>query len=151
MVTTQPELSPETAPETLKELWVFPVAPEVCNLACTHCLYAASPQRKNSYRLTEEEFAELFGQVEDLGAATTNGLKPATTVPPQRGKDMTLMCDNGVAYSEGKYFPCPVLVKDPEAMLGTSMRDPISMTARNQIRQLKSRKDACAVGLHGST
>jgi sulfatase maturation enzyme AslB (radical SAM superfamily) len=112
MATTRPALSPETAAATLQELWIFPVAPEVCNLACTHCLYAASPQR---------------------------------------GKDMTLMCDKGVAYSEGKYFPCPVLVKDPEAVLGTSMREAISSTAREQVRQLKSRKDECAVCLKGST
>ena len=284
MVTARAELSLETASETLQEFWIFPVAPEFCNLACTHCLYAASPQRKNSYRLTEEELTNLFEQLEDLGAtpnllftggeptlhpqlyaffdqadrqgytfqlhtngtrihaeeaaqlakfvhlkkvqislegptpalndhvmghglyqrtlraidelrsrdvpvtiaitpmesnqecfaeieqlaqekgaeivrillydlgaATTNSLKPATTVPPQRGKDMTLMCDKGIAYSEGKYFPCPVLVKDPEAMLGASMREAISPTARDQVRQLKSRKDACAVCLRGST
>lgn len=284
MATTRPALSPETAAETLQEFWVFPVAPEVCNLACTHCLYAASPQRKNPYRLTEADLTNLFAELEDLGAipnlmftggeptlhpqlydffdqaerrgytfqlhtnatrihadeaarlaqfphlkkvqislegptpdlhdrimgqglyqrtlraidelrsrdvpvtiavtpmesnqerfteieqlaqekgaelvrillydlgsATTNNLKPATTVPPQRGKDMTLMCDKGVAYSEGKYFPCPVLVKDSEAMLGTSMREAISPTAREQVRQLKSRKDACAVCLRGST
>ena len=284
MATTRPALSPETASATLQELWVFPVAPEVCNLACTHCLYAASPQRKNSYRLTEEELTHLFGQLDDLGAtpnlmftggeptlhpelydffaqaerrgytfqlhtngtrihaeeaaqlaqfahlkkvqislegptpalhdhvmgrglyqrtlraidelrshdvpvtiavtpmesnqecfaeieqlaqekgaelvrillydlgaATTNNLKPATTVPPQRGKDMTLMCDKGIAYSEGKYFPCPVLVKDPEAMLGTNMRDALSPAARERVREIKSRKDACAVCLKGST
>jgi MoaA/NifB/PqqE/SkfB family radical SAM enzyme len=284
MATPRPALSPETAPETLQEFWLFPVAPEVCNLACTHCLYAASPQRKNSYRLTEDELADLFEELEDLGvtpnlmftggeptlhpqlydffaqaerqgytfqihtngtrihadeatrlakfphlkkvqislegptpelhdqvmghglyqrtlraidelrsrnvpvtiavtpmesnqerfaeieqlaaqrgaevvrillydlgAATTNSLKPATTIPPQRGKDMTLMCDKGIAYSEGKYFPCPVLVKDPEAMLGTSVREALGPTAREQVRQLKSRKEACAVCLRGST
>jgi len=41
----RPELSLENVNDTLKELWVFPIAPEVCNLACTHCLYAASPLR----------------------------------------------------------------------------------------------------------
>lgn len=284
MATTRPALSPETASNTLQELWVFPVAPEVCNLACTHCLYAASPQRKNSYRLTEDELTDLFKQLDDLGAtphlmftggeptlhpalydffeqaerrgytfqlhtngtrihaeeaarlarlphlkkvqislegptpalhdqvmghglyqrtlraidelrsrdvpvtiavtpmesnqecfaeieqlaqekgaelvrillydlgaATTNSLKPATTVPPQRGKDMTLMCDKGVAYSEGQYFPCPILVKDPEAILGTSVRDAISPAARERVRAIKSRKDECAVCLKGST
>jgi MoaA/NifB/PqqE/SkfB family radical SAM enzyme len=284
MATTRPALSPETASATLQELWVFPVAPEVCNLACTHCLYAASPQRKNSYRLTKEELTDLFRQLDDLGAtpnlmftggeptlhpelydffgqterrgytfqlhtngtrihaeeaeqlaklthlkkvqislegptpelhdhvmghglyqrtlraidelrsrdvpvtiavtpmesnqegfveieqlaqekgaelvrillydlgaATTNSLKPATTVPPQRGKDMTLMCDKGIAYSEGKYFPCPVLVKDPEAMLGASVREAMSPTAREQVCQLQSRKAECAVCLKGST
>ena len=284
MATTRPALSPETASETLQELWIFPIAPEVCNLACTHCLYAASPQRKNSYQITEEDLTALFGQLEDLGAtpnlmftggeptlhphlydffgqaerqgytfqlhtngtrihaeeaarlakfphlkkvqislegptpelhdrvmgrglyqrtlraidelrsrdvpvtvavtpmesnqerfaeieqlaeqkgaevvrillydlgaATANGLEPATTVPPRRGKDMVLMCDKGVAYSEGKYFPCPVLVKDPEAMLGTSVREAISPAAHEQIRRLRGRKEACAVCLKGST
>lgn len=284
MATTRPALSPETAAATLREVWVFPVAPEVCNLACTHCLYAASPQRKNAYRLTEEEVTHLFDQLEDLGAtpnlmftggeptlhphlydffdqserrgytfqlhtngtrihaeeaarlarfthlkkvqislegstpalheqvmgpglyqrtlraidelrshnvpvtiavtpmdsnqesfteiehlaqekgadlvrillydlgaATTNNLKPATTVPPQRGKDMTLMCDKGVAYSEGQYFPCPILVKDPEATLGTGLRESISPVARERVREIKSRKNECAVCLKGST
>src|SRR5215470_1751579 len=49
---SRPELSLANASETLEELWLFPVAPEVCNLTCTHCLYAASPWRKNPYRLT---------------------------------------------------------------------------------------------------
>jgi hypothetical protein len=64
---------------------------------------------------------------------------------------MTLMCDKGIAYSEGKYFPCPVLVKDPEATLGASVREAMSPTARERVGELKSRKDACAVCLKGST
>src|SRR5262245_65530482 len=69
MATTRPELSTETASETLQELWLFPVAPEFCNLACTHCLYAASPLRKNPYRLTDGELAKIFAELARLGAA----------------------------------------------------------------------------------
>ena len=47
MPLSRAELSLANARDALKDLWVFPVAPEVCNLACTHCLYAASPLRKN--------------------------------------------------------------------------------------------------------
>src|SRR5262249_5631543 len=66
---SRPELSLANARDTLKELWVFPVAPEFCNLACTHCLYAASPLRKNPYRLTEPELASIFAELEGLEAA----------------------------------------------------------------------------------
>jgi len=279
------ELSLETAPNALKELWVFPVAPEVCNLACTHCLYAASPLRKNPYRLTEQELAGIFAELEslnavphllftggeptlhprlfslldqvdqqgysfqlhtnatrihvgeaerlaefahlrkvqislegptpelndavmgqglhrrvlgaieelrahevpvaiavtpmesnqnhlseiarfaeekgielvrillyDLGAATENELKPAKGESQGNGPmDTTLMCDKGIAYSEGKYFPCPVLVKDPEAMLGTSLNEALSPRAREQVARLRDTKAACAVCLKGST
>lgn len=103
-------------------------------------------------QLAQEKGAELVRiLLYDLGAATTNSFKPAMTVPPQRGKDMTLMCDKGIAYSEGKYFPCPVLVKGPEAMLGSSRHEAISPTARERVREIKSCKDACAVCLKGST
>ena len=63
------ELSLANAREALKQVWLFPVAPEVCNLACTHCLYASSPLRKNPYRLTEQELARVFAELESLEAA----------------------------------------------------------------------------------
>jgi len=281
----RPELSLENVNDTLKELWVFPIAPEVCNLACTHCLYAASPLRKNPYRLTELELAGIFAELEsldaaphllftggeptlhpqlfsllervnqqgysfqlhtngtrihaseaerlagfahlkkvqislegpspelndavmgqglynrvlraieelrthdvpvaiavtpmesnqdhlsaieqfaeekgmelvrillyDLGAATEHRLKPAMTVAGNDSPmDTTLMCDKGIAYSEGKYFPCPVLVKDPDALLGNSLAEALSPRAREQVRRLRDTKAACAVCLKGAT
>ncbi len=281
----RPELSLANAPDSLKELWLFPVAPEFCNLACTHCLYAASPLRKNPYRLTEEELTGIFTELEslgaaphllftggeptlhpqlyslleqvdqqgysfqlhtngtrihteeaehlagfahlkkvqislegpspelndsvmgpglyqrvlraitelrtrevpvaiavtpmesnqdhlteikqfaeekgaelvhillyDLGAATDNGLKPAATTSHDDGPmDTTLMCDKGVAYSEGKYFACPVLVKDPDALLGNSLSEALSPQARERVLRLRDTKAACAVCLKGST
>jgi MoaA/NifB/PqqE/SkfB family radical SAM enzyme len=284
MPVTRQKLSFETASGTLKELWVFPVAPEFCNLACTHCLYAASPLRRNPYRLTEQELSKIFAELDhlgaaphlmftggeptlhpqlfalldqvdqrgysfqlmtngtrihakeaerlaafahlkkvqislegpspelndsvmgqglhrrvlqaidelcaydvpvaiavtpmesnqghlteieqiaeekgaevvrillyDLGAATENGLKPAATLPPDKSMDSTLMCDKGVAYSEGRFYPCPVLVKDPEAVLGNSIGEALSSPAREHVAQLKKTKAACAVCLKGST
>lgn len=285
MPLTRPELSLANARDALKELWVFPVAPEFCNLACTHCLYAASPLRKNPYRLTEQELAGIFAELEglgaaphllftggeptlhpqlyalfeqvdqqgysfqlhtngtrihareaerlaefahlrkvqislegpspelndavmgqglyrrvlqaidelrahdvpvaiavtpmennqdhlaeieqfaeekgaelvhillyNLGAATENSLKPAVTESHNGGPmDTTLMCDKGVAYSEGKYFPCPVLVKDPDALLGHSLSEALSPRAREQVMRLRDTKAACAVCLKGST
>ncbi len=282
---SRPELSLTNAREALKDLWVFPVAPEVCNLTCTHCLYASSPLRKNPYRLTEQELTNIFAELEslgaaphllftggeptlhpqlyslldrvdqqgysfqlhtngtrihageaqhlagfahlkkvqislegpspelndavmgqglyqrvlraiaelrtravpvaiavtpmesnqdhlaeierfaeekgaelvrillyDLGAATDNGLQPAVTSSPDDGPlDIALMCDKGVAYSEGKYFACPVLVKDPDALLGNSLNEALSPQAREQVTRLRDRKAACAVCLKGST
>jgi sulfatase maturation enzyme AslB (radical SAM superfamily) len=281
----RPELSLANAPDSLKELWLFPVAPEFCNLACTHCLYSASPLRKNPYRLTEGELTSIFTELEslgaaphllvtggeptlhpqlyslleqvdqqgysfqlhtngtrihteeaehlagfahlkkvqislegpspelndsvmgqglyqrvlraimelrtrevpvaiavtpmasnqdhlteieqfaeekgaelvhillyDLGAATDNGLKPAVTTSHDDGPmDTTLMCDKGVAYSEGKYFACPVLVKDRDALLGNSLSEALSPQAREQVMRLRDSKAACAVCLKGST
>lgn len=285
MPLTRPELSLAHARDTLQELWIFPVAPEFCNLACTHCLYAASPLRKNPYRLNEHELEHIFAELEnlaatphllftggeptlhpqlfalldqvdrqgysfqlmtngtrlhadeaerlaafahlkkvqislegpspelndavmgqglhrrvlqaiselrarevpvaiavtpmesnesylaeieqlaeekgaelvhillyDLGAATDNGLKPAATVSSNGGAmDSTLMCDKGVTYSEGKYFPCPVLVKDPDARLGGSLSEALSPRAREQVMGLRKTKAACAVCLKGAT
>jgi len=281
------ELALANARDALKQLWLFPVAPEVCNLACTHCLYASSPLRKNPYRLTEQELATVFAELEsleaaphmiftggeptlhphlyslldrveqhgysfqlhtngtrihareaerlaafahlkkvqislegpspdlndavmgqglyhrvlrviedlrtqdvpvaiavtpmesnqdhlsaiercaektgaelirillyDLGAATDNGLKPAVTDSQKDGPidmDTELMCDTGVAYSEGKYFPCPVLVKDPDAFLGTSLRKALSPRAREQVLRLRETKATCEVCLKGSS
>src|SRR5262249_5254483 len=62
------ELSLANARDALKQLWFFPVAPELCNLACTHCLYAASHLRKNRYRLTEQELVGVFAELEGLDA-----------------------------------------------------------------------------------
>ena len=285
MPLSRAELSLANARDALKDLWVFPVAPEVCNLACTHCLYAASPLRKNPYHLTEQELTNIFAELAslevaphilftggeptlhpriyslldqvdqqgysfqlhtngtrihtdeaehlakfahlkkvqislegpspelndsvmgqglyqrvlraieelrarevpvaiavtpmesnqdhlteieqfaeekgaelvrillyNLGAATDNGLKPAATTSPDNGPmDMTLMCDKGIAYSEGKYFACPVLVKDPDALLGNSLSEALSPRAREQVLRLRDTKAACAVCLKGST
>ena len=282
---TRQELSLANARDTLEQMWFFPVAPEVCNLACTHCLYASSPLRKNPYRLTEQELISVFAELEsleaaphliftggeptlhprlyslldqvdqqgysfqlhtngtrihtneaerlasfahlkrvqislegpspeindavmgkglyprvlraieelrthdvpvaiavtpmesnqdhlpeverfaeekgaelirillyDLGAATDNGLKPAVATSQGDAPTETgLMCDKGVAHSEGKYFPCPVLVKDPDALLGTSLREALSPRAREQVMQLRETKAACAVCRKGSS
>jgi sulfatase maturation enzyme AslB (radical SAM superfamily) len=281
----QLELSLANAGDALQELWLFPVAPEFCNLACTHCLYAASPVQKNPYRLTEEELAKIFVELEslgaaphmfftggeptlhpqiyslldqvdhqgysfqlhtngtrihveeaerlarcshlkkvqfslegpspelndsvmgqglyhrvlraitelrmhkvpvaiavtplasnqdhltelqqlatekdaelvhillyDLGAATDNGLKPAVmTSQDSSSVDTALMCDKGVAYSEGKYFACPVLVKDPDALLGNSLSEALSPQARERVRKLRDTKAACTVCRKGGT
>ncbi len=285
MPLSRPELSLANVREALKDFWVFPVAPEVCNLACTHCLYASSPLRKNPYRLTEQELANIFVELEsleaaphllftggeptlhpqlyslldrvdqqgysfqlhtngtrihaeeaehlagfthlkkvqislegpspelndsvmgqglyqrvlraieelrtrevpvaiavtpmesnqdhlaeieqfaeekgaelvrillyDLGAATDNRLQPAVTTSADGGPlDITLMCDKGVAYSEGQYFACPVLVKDPDALLGQSLSEALSPQARERVIRLRDMKAACAVCLKGST
>src|SRR5712692_2511624 len=285
MPLSRAELSLANARDALKDLWVFPVAPEVCNLACTHCLYAASPLRKNPYHLTEQELTNIFAELASLevaphilftggeptlhpqiyslldqvdqqgysfqlhtngtrihageaehlakfahlkkvqislegpspelndsvmgpglyqrvlraieelrarevpvaiavtpmesnqdhlaeieqfaeekvaelvrillyslGAATDNRLRPAATTSPDNGPmDMTLMCDKGIAYSEGKYFACPVLVKDPDALPGNSLSEALSPRAREQVLRLRDTKAACAVCLKGST
>src|SRR5262249_51851926 len=65
---SRPALSLANARDALKQLWFFPVTPEVCNLACTHCLYASSPLRKNPYHLTEHELAQIFADLENLEA-----------------------------------------------------------------------------------
>jgi len=62
-----------------------------------------------------------------------------------------LMCDKGVAYSEGKYFACPVLVKDPDARLGNRLSEALSPQAREQVMRLRDTKAACAVCLKGSS
>jgi MoaA/NifB/PqqE/SkfB family radical SAM enzyme len=119
---------------------------------------AVTPMESNQDHLAEiEQFAEEKGAevvrilLYDLGAATENGLKPAATLPPDKTMDSTLMCDKGVAYSEGRFYPCPVLVKDPEAVLGNSIGEALSSPAREHVAQLKKTKAACAVCLKGST
>jgi len=280
-----PALSRENAAESLKELWVFPVAPETCNLACTHCLYAASPRTRNPYRFSVSELARLTGQVEalgakphflftggeptlhpelydfletvdgkgysfqlmtngtriqkesaerlsrmshltkvqvslesadakindsiygmglyrrvlkavetlkeknvpvtlavtameineeglsaieelaeakgvelkhillyELGAAKENGLKPAQEIPTDNGQtERDLMCDKGVAYSEGAFYPCPVLVKEPMTKLGNTLEQALSPEARRKVAGLRETHAACQVCLKGST
>ncbi len=281
----KPTVSRETASETLKEFWVFPVAPETCNLACTHCLYAASPKTRNPYRLSAGELSGLLAQVEaagakphflftggeptlhaelcdfletvdrrgysfqlmtngtriqkqfverlsrmshltkvqvslesadpeindsiygrgmqsrvlkaagllkengvpltlavtpmevneqglsaiealaetqgaeikyislyDLGAAKDNNLQPSRETPTGNGQsDAELMCDKGVAYSEGTFYPCPVLVKERGAKLGNRLEDALSPEARRKVAWLQESHPACQVCLKGST
>lgn len=278
-------LSRENAPQLLKECWVFPVAPETCNLACTHCLYAASPRTRNSYRVSAGELSGLLAQIEslgaqphllftggeptlhpelydfletvdrkgysfqlmtngtriqkesaerlaklshltkvqvslesadakindsiygaglyqrvlksvdvlrasdvpvtlavtpmetneeglhaieelaetkgaevkyillyDLGAAKENGLQPSReTVTGNGGTQGDLMCDKGVAYSEGAFYPCPVLVKEPQAKLGDTLEQALSPEARLKVAGLQEKHAACQVCLKGST
>lgn len=278
-------LSRENAPQLLKECWVFPVAPETCNLACTHCLYAASPRTRNSYRVSAGELSGLLAQIEslgaqphllftggeptlhpelydfletvdrkgysfqlmtngtriqkesaerlaklshltkvqvslesadakindsiygaglyqrvlksvdvlrasdvpvtlavtpmetneeglhaieelaetkgaevkyillyDLGAAKENGLQPSReTVTGNGGTQGDLMCDKGVAYSEGAFYPCPVLVKEPRAKLGDTLAQALSPEARLKVTGLQEKHAACQVCLKGST
>ncbi len=282
---TTPVLNRQTASEVLKEFWVFPVAPETCNLACTHCLYAASPRTRNPYRVSTGELAGLLAQVEavgakphfmftggeptlhpelcdfletvdrrgysfqlmtngtriqkenaqrlaklshltkvqvslesadakindsvygpglhqrvlkavdvlrendvpvtlavtpmamnedglhaiealaenkgadvkyislyDLGAAKENGLQPSREIPTDKGETQAdLMCDKGVAYSEGAFYPCPVLVKEPHAKLGETLEEALSPEARRKVTGLQEKHAACQVCLKGST
>jgi MoaA/NifB/PqqE/SkfB family radical SAM enzyme len=281
----KPTLNRVSAASTLKELWVFPVAPETCNLSCTHCLYAASPRTRNPYRLCANELADLMTQVEatgakphflftggeptlhpelyqllesvnrqgysfqlmtngtriqkesadrlskmahlskvqvslestdpkindsiygaglhrkvlravetlteegvpvavavtpmeineanvnaleklaeekgaeikhillyDLGAAKENGIKPAREAPTgNREVEVELMCDKGIAYSEGGFYSCPVLVKEPRAKLGHTLEEALSPQARSKVRRLQETHAACQVCLKGST
>lgn len=276
-----PGLNRENVAQELRELWLFPVAPETCNLNCTHCLYSASPMRRNSYKLSEDELASLMEQVSsvdtephflftggeptlhpqlfdfletvddagyssqlmtngtrireetaerlskmshlvkvqlslesaeakindsiygeglfrrvlqavgtlrekgvpvtlavtpmkcneeglkgikelaaakgadlkyislyDLGAASENSLKPARQA--SNGK-VDLMCEKGVAYSEGAFYPCPVLVKEPGTKLGNTLEDALSPESRQRIANLRQVHSACQVCLKGST
>jgi sulfatase maturation enzyme AslB (radical SAM superfamily) len=120
---------------------------------------AVTPMESNQDSLPEiEQFAAEKGAelvhilLYDLGAATNNKLKPAVTTSPETDPlNTTLMCDKGVAYSEGKYFACPVMVKYPDAQLGDSLSEALSPHARQQVRQLRDTKAACAVCLKGSS
>ncbi|MGH7774003.1 MAG: radical SAM protein [Candidatus Binatia bacterium] len=283
--TPKPVLNRENASETLKEFWVFPVAPETCNLACTHCLYAASPKTRNPYRLSASELSGVLAQIEalgakphflftggeptlhkelydfletidhkgysfqlmtngtrihretaerlskmtnltkvqislesadpkindsiygaglqqrvlqavdtlkeegvavtlavtpmqinegglpaieelaaekgadvkyislyDLGSATENGLKPSREVTNGDSQpDIELMCDKGVTYSEGAFYPCPVLVKEPGTKLGETLEQALSPEARRRVARLHQVHAACQVCLKGST
>jgi MoaA/NifB/PqqE/SkfB family radical SAM enzyme len=283
--TPKPILTRNSAAETLKELWVFPVAPETCNLACTHCLYAASPRSRNPYRLSADEFSGVLRQLEtigakpqflftggeptlhpelydfletvdsngysvqlmtngtrikngtaerlsklshlskvqislesadpevndsiygtglhrrvlqavdalkekgipvtlavtpmeangegiphiedlasakgadvktillyDLGSARENGLKSSREATNGASQpDTELMCDKGVAYSEGAFYPCPVLVKEPGTRLGHSLDEALSPESRQRVARLREVHSACQVCLKGST
>ncbi|MGH7847876.1 MAG: radical SAM protein [Candidatus Binatia bacterium] len=278
-------MSWQTASEVLKEFWVFPVAPETCNLACAHCLYAASPRTRNPYRVSAGELAGLLAQIEtvgakphflftggeptlhpelydfletvdrrgysfqlmtngtriqkesaerlaklshlskvqvslesadakindsiygaglyqrvlkavdilrgngvpvtlavtpiemnedglhaiealaetrgadvkyillyELGAAKENGLQPSREIPAGKGETQAdLMCDRGVTYSEGAFYPCPVLVKEPHAKLGDTLDQALSPEARRKVVGLQEKHAACQVCLKGST
>jgi AdoMet-dependent heme synthase len=282
---TKPVLNQENAPKTLSEFWLFPVAPETCNLACTHCLYAASPRTRNLYRISAGELAGLLVQIQavgatphllftggeptlhpelydfldmvdregysfqlmtngtrmrresaqrlaklshltkvqvslesadakindsiygaglhqrvlkavdvlrqsdvpvtlavtpmeaneeglqaiesladnkgadvkyihlyNLGAAKENGLQPSQEIATGKGEtQVDLMCDKGIAYSEGAFYPCPVLVKEPLAKLGDTLEQALSPEARRKVAGLQARHAACQVCLKGST
>ncbi len=283
--TAPPRLGRTNAAEELRELWVFAVTPETCNLACTHCLYAASPMKSNPYRLSAQELAGLMEQVDsvkakphflftggeptlhpqllefletvdsagystqimtngtrmrnetaerlsrmshlakvqislestdpkindaiygkglhrkvlqavdtlrgqsvpvtlavtlmennegglpdieelasakginvkyislyDLGAAKDNRLKPARQSSNEKGKPAPeLMCEKGVAYSEGAFYPCPVVVKEPGTKLGNTLEEALSPASRQQIARIREVRSACQVCLKGST
>lgn len=88
----------------------------------------------------------------DLGAARENGLQPSRELVA--GKDETqvdLMCEKGVAYSEGVFYPCPVLVKEPVAKLGDTLEQALSPEARSKVARLQQKHAACQVCLKGST
>jgi len=278
-------LGRENAAQALREIWVFPVAPETCNLSCTHCLYAASPRTRNPYRLSPDEISGLLSQVKkvgaqphflftggeptlhpklydflqtvdssgfsfqlmtngtrihletanrlsqlpnltkvqislespdrevndaiygaglqqrvlkavdtlrelgvpvtlavtpmnvneeglteiealasakgadvkyislyDLGAARENGLKPAEgTAGNGAQASAELMCDKGVAYSEGSFYPCPVLVKEPGTRLGVTLEEALCPESRKRVERLRDVHAACQVCLKGST
>jgi len=280
-----PRLSRENAAQELRELWVFAVTPETCNLACTHCLYAASPMKRKPHRLSAEELAKLMEELNglearphflftggeptlhpqlfelletvdgagystylmtngtrmrketaerlskmshlirvqvslestdpkindsiygkglhrrvlktldilreqgvpvalavtpmedneeglpgieefasakgadvkyislyNLGAAQDNGLKPAKQSSNEKGNlAQDLMCEKGVAYSEGAFYPCPVLVKEPGMKLGKSLGEALSPESRQRIARLREVHSACQVCLKGST
>lgn len=281
----KPTLCRDNAAATLKELWLFAVAPETCNLACAHCLYAASPKNHNPYRLSTDELSGLMAQVKatgakphflftggeptlhpelydlletvddngyslqlmtngtrinretaerlsemshlarvqislesadpkvndsiygaglyrrviqtvdtlkekgvsvtlavtpmernqdgladleglasskgveikqislyDLGSARENGLKPSRAITEgNRQSDSELMCDKGIAYSEGAFYPCPVLVRESGARLGTTLEEALRPEARQQVARLHRIHAACQVCLKGST
>jgi sulfatase maturation enzyme AslB (radical SAM superfamily) len=277
-------LSLSTATETLKELWLFPISPNWCNLACTHCLYTASPRSLDRYRVSGEELssilaqlgsigarphfmitggepflhpdlAELLGTLDaggysfqvmsngtmiservaerfsrfkhlrkiqisiegespelndqiygkgvferamtgirrlrgadipvaiavtpmaenesrlpaieklaqqegaevkyillyPLGAATENKIQPAQKDPPVEKGDGLLMCDKGVAYSEGAFYPCTILVKDPSARLGSTLAEALGEEARAQVGAIRKTTPACEVCKRGSS
>lgn len=277
-------LSVSTATEALKELWLFPVSPNWCNLACTHCLYAASPRSPDRYRVSDEELSSLLEQLDSmgarphfmvtggepflhpnltqllsaldaggysfqvmsngtmiseraarrfsgfehlrkvqisiegdspdlndqvygkgvferaisgirqlravdvpvaiavtpmaenesrlpaieklaqdegaelkyillypLGAANENNIQSAKKDPPLEKGDGLLMCDKGVAYSEGAFYPCTVLVKEPWAKLGDTLVEALGDEARARVRSIRKTTPACEVCKRGSS
>jgi MoaA/NifB/PqqE/SkfB family radical SAM enzyme len=88
----------------------------------------------------------------DLGAARENGLKPPREIPTGESPiDAELMCDKGVAYSEGAFYPCPVLVKEADKKLGATLEEALSPRSRQKVTQLRKSHSACQVCLKGST
>ena len=272
------------APAVLQEFWLFPVSPNWCNLACTHCLYAASPRSPDRWRISRAELLNVIAQLEEvgarphfmvtggeptlhpelsdllalldergysfqlmtngtivnerlaarlgdfkhlrkvqvsvegdepelndrvygagvfertmagvrrlrergvpvalavtpmaenearltaieqlarnagaevkyillypLGAAVEHEIRPAKKDPPLVKGDGRLMCDKGVAYSEGAYYPCTVLVKQPWAKLGDTLAEALSTEARARVSAIRERTPACEVCKRGST
>jgi organic radical activating enzyme len=277
-------LSIDTASQTLKELWLFPVSPDWCNLECTHCLYAASPRSRDRYKISRDELqsiveqldaagaqphfmvtggepflhteladllgtldrrgysfqvmsngtmineatANLFARFErlrkvqvsiegdspdlndqvygrgtfertiggiqrlraagvpvsiavtpmadnearlpaieklardegaevkyillyPLGAASRNDVGPAKKDPPVEKGDGLLMCDKGVAFSEGAFYPCTVLAKQAWARLGDTLVEALGDEARRKVREIRKTTPACEVCKRGST
>ncbi|MBI2351546.1 MAG: radical SAM protein [Deltaproteobacteria bacterium] len=88
----------------------------------------------------------------DLGAAKENGLQPSREIPTGKNETQAdLMCDRGIAYSEGAFYPCPVLVKEPQAKLGDTLEQALSPEARRKVAGLQEKHAACQVCLKGST
>jgi MoaA/NifB/PqqE/SkfB family radical SAM enzyme len=88
----------------------------------------------------------------DLGAAKENGLQPSREIPAGKAEtQVDLMCDRGIAYSEGAFYPCPVLVKEPRAKLGDTLEQALSPEARRKVTGLQENHAACQVCLKGST
>ncbi len=103
--------------------------------------------------LAETQGAEIkYISLYDLGAAKDNNLQPSRETPTGNGQsDAELMCDKGVAYSEGTFYPCPVLVKERGAKLGNRLEDALSPEARRKVAWLQESHPACQVCLKGST
>lgn len=121
--------------------------------------FAVTPMEKNENELqavkalAESKGAEVkYISLYDLGAARENGLKPSReSVPANNDKLLELMCDKGIAYSEGAFYACPVLVKEPRAKLGDTLEQALSPRARDTVAALRKEHAACQVCLKGST
>jgi hypothetical protein len=103
--------------------------------------------------LAESKGADVkYISLYDLGAAKDNQLQPSEESPTAAQQGETeLMCHTGVAYSEGVFYPCPVLVKEPQAKLGASLEEALSPAARRKVAELQASQPACLVCLRGST
>ena len=88
-----------TAPEVLKEFWLFPVSPNWCNLACTHCLYAASPRSPDRWRISRAELLTVIAQLEAAGARPhfmITGGEP--TLHPELSDLLLLLDERGYSF-----------------------------------------------------
>ena len=120
---------------------------------------AVTPMAINEHGLPAlEELARTRGaevkyiSLYDLGAARDRQMRPAReSLTANNSGETELMCDKGVAYSEGAFYPCPVLVKEPQAKLGTRLEEALSPQARRRVADLQARHSACQVCLKGST